>query len=329
MLWVAMVAATVSQVGCGSKDGGEAAKGSTSPTNSTANVATPGPASAAVTGGAIGAPAGVAPGGVAASAPAGDGMIPLHSLNLANPTKPEEVVGAFLEGMRTGNATVIESLLSTRARQEIKAKELVIAPIGSPQAQFEIGKAEFADPKDPNTVLVPSNWLEPGANGQIAGDYEVVWALVKEPTGWRICEMAVDTHQPGEEVQVVNFENLTEVASQSEAPRTAALPNAGTTAPPPASGGVPALPVSGSNGLPGTVPSGVPAGVPAVPGSNPSGLPSAGGVGLPPVNAPAGGAVPPPGIPAGAGSAPASLPPVSSGNFSLPPGSGAPPLRQK
>jgi len=184
-------------------------------------------------------------------------MVPLSSLNLANPTRPEEVVGAFLDGMRTGNAQVIESLLSTRARKEIADKGLDIAPIGSPQARFEIGVAQLADPKDPNTMLVSSNWIEPGTNGQNVGEYEVVWALIKEATGWRICEMAVDTHLEGEEIQVVNFENLSDVAPsdptappaapsagpQSEIPRTASLPNGPAPTAPPA--GLPPLP-SGS-----------------------------------------------------------------------------------
>jgi hypothetical protein len=206
--------------------------------------------------------------------------------------------------MRTGNAKVIESLLSTRARQEIVEKGLDIAPIGSPQARFEIGAAQLADPKDPNTVLVSSNWYEPGADGQIAGQYEVVWALIKEATGWRICEMAVDTHQEGEEIQVVNFENLSDLAPKdstsappagpatstnpaNEPARTASLPGSApaAAAPPPASsGGLPPLPPSNLPALPGG--NAGASGLPAIPaGSFPAG--SAGGAGgsgsLPPL----------------------------------------------
>lgn len=227
-------------------------------------------------------------GDVALSAPQ-DEMVPLSSLNLANPIKPEEVVGAFLEGMRTSNAQVIETLLSTRARQEIKAKGLEISPIGSPNASFEIGKAQQIDPKDPNVMLVSSNWIEPAAAGMPSTEYEVVWALIKEVDGWRICEMAVDTHTEGEEVQVVNFENLSEVVGEQPAERTAALPSASTQAPPP-SVNAPALPSLPA--LPAGAPQGgLPVGpsLPSTPGL--PALPASGGPSLP--------SVPQPSIPAG------------------------------
>jgi hypothetical protein len=232
-------------------------------------------------------------------------MIPLKSLNLTNPTKPEEIVGAFLEGMRTSNAKVIESLLSTRARQEIKAKGLEISPIGSPNASFEIGKAQQIDPKDSNVMLVSSNWIEPGTPGMPGSEYEVVWALIKEVDGWRICEMAVDTHTEGEEVQVVNFENLTEVVGEPTGERTASLPTAPTQGPanaPALPGTAPALPGT-APALPGTAPAlpGTAPGLPALPTGSGSSLPS-----LPSLPATSGPSLP--SIPSGA--SPAGLPPL-------------------
>jgi hypothetical protein len=324
MLWVALVAASVSQVGCGNKDADTTASASSGAAANAGGVGSNVDGSNPLAGSPV-STAG-SPNGVAAQ----ETMVPMNSLNLTNPTKPEEVVAAFLDGMRTGNAAVIESLLSTRARQEIKAKGLDIAPIGSPKAQFEIGKAEFADPKDPNTMLVSSNWLEPGSNGQPIGEYEVVWALVKEPNGWRICEMAVDTHQEGEEVQVVNFENLADIAPDPASARTAALP-AGATPPPSAPAYAPALPAGVPNLPAGSAPAfNAPAINPAAPPAfNPPAVnaPSAGGFappnpGLP---APAGGLPPAPG--AGLPSAPGALPPLPPGNFNLP-AAGAPSLRQ-
>ena len=204
IIWTATLAALVVQVGCGGGKKDELAD-SASPKKVAVNPAPLVTDAKDLASKPTGR--GAAPDSNAA-ADARDEMVPLSALNLANPTKPEEVVGAFLDGMRTGNAKVIEALLSTRARQEIKSKGLDIAPIGSPQAAFEIGKAQQIDPKDPNVMLVTSNWLEPGPKGAPVSEYEVVWALVKENDGWRICEMAVDTHIEGEEVQVVNFENL-------------------------------------------------------------------------------------------------------------------------
>jgi hypothetical protein len=279
-IWAATIAAMLGQVGCDSGKKDQVAQNGAAGTQA----GSPSPLAAPAT-----APSQAAP---------QDEMVPLSSLNLSNPTKPEEIVGAFLEGMRTSNAQVIESLLSTRARQEIKAKGLEISPIGSPMASFEIGKALQVDPKDPNVMLVTSNWIEPGAAGMPGSEYEVVWALIKEVDGWRICEMAVDTHTEGEEVQVVNFENLTEVVGESTGERTAALPAGSTQAPPPPAN-TPALPPALPSGAgqiqqPGT---GLPAaqGLPAAPG-----LPTAPGLpALPPSSGPSLPSVPPPAGPAG------------------------------
>ncbi|MCU0710349.1 MAG: hypothetical protein MUF23_18890 [Pirellula sp.] len=301
-LWMAIVAIGIAQIGCGGNSESTTA-GSTTAAGTQSETAAGQTASAAPSGLASAAAPNPAPSAL-------DAMVPMNSLNLANPTKPEEVVGAFLDGMRTGNAAVIEGLLSTRARKEIADKGLDIAPIGSPQARFEIGVAQLADPKDPNTVLVSSNWLEPGANGQPAGEYEVVWALIKEAAGWRICEMAVDTHQEGEEIQVVNFENLADVvpagtppapgpagAPQAEVPRTASNPNA-----------LPGIPNGPSAGpppaLPGNAPGAIPGSLPAVPAGNlPALPPSASGSGSLPA------------LPAGPSGGSGSLPPLPPAGF--------------
>lgn len=279
-IWAATIAAVLGQVGCDSGKKDQVAQQGGSDKQSSG--ASPLSAPAATTAG---------------QAAVQDEMVPLSSLNLSNPTKPEEVVGAFLEGMRTSNAQVIESLLSTRARQEIKAKGLEISPIGSPNASFEIGKALQVDPKDPNVMLVTSNWLEPGTAGMPGSEYEVVWALIKEVDGWRICEMAVDTHTEGEEVQVVNFENLTEVVGESSGERTASLPAGSTQAPPPP---------ANSPALPPAQPS-FPAGAgPSQPLQSPPAAP-----GLPALPPPSGPSLPSAPLPAG----PSGLPPLGgSGN---------------
>jgi hypothetical protein len=288
-IWAATFAAMLGQVGCNSGKKDQVAKD---------QGAAPVTASSA-TGGNGQALAGAA--GAASPAPQEE-MIPLKSLNLANPTKPEEIVGAFLEGMRTSNAKIIESLLSTRARQEIKAKGLEISPIGSPNASFEIGKAQQVDPKDPNVMLVSSNWIEPGAPGMPGSEYEVVWALIKEVDGWRICEMAVDTHTEGEEVQVVNFENLSEVVGEPTGERTASLPAGANPGP----ANAPALPAT-APGLPATAP-GLPATAPGLPGGLPS-LPTGTGPAspsLPALPPPSGASLP--NIPTGV--SPSGLPPL-------------------
>jgi hypothetical protein len=123
--------------------------------------------------------------------------------------------------------------------------------------------------------------------------------------GWRICEMAVDTHTEGEEVQVVNFENLTEVVGEPTGERTASLPTAPTQGPanaPALPGTAPALPGT-APALPGTAPGlpGTAPGLPALPTGSGSSLP-----GLPSLPATSGPSLP--SIPSGA--SPAGLPPL-------------------
>ena len=59
----------------------------------------------------------------------------------ATASDPKEVVRQFLDSMRQGNAPRLSSLLSSLAREEIKRKQLEIAPLGSPKAVFQVIQA--------------------------------------------------------------------------------------------------------------------------------------------------------------------------------------------
>lgn len=137
------------------------------------------------------------------------------------PSDPKEVVQLFLDSMRQGNGAQLSALLSTLAREEIKRKELEIAPLGSPLAVFAV--TEVA-PQE-GGMLVSSTWTEPDQPGQPATELEVVWELRLEPSGWRICGMAVDPRN-GDEVQVVDFERLEPEPVAQDPQRVASLPNA-------------------------------------------------------------------------------------------------------
>ena len=161
---------------------------------------------------------------------------------LTTPSDPKEVVRLFLDSMRQGNGAQLSSLLSSLAREEIKRKELEIAPLGSPLATFQILEAAEQD----GGMLVSSTWTEPEQPGQPASELEVVWELRKEPAGWRICGMAVDPKN-GDEVQIVDFEKLEpeQPAPTQDPQRVAALPNAPTGFP--ANSAVPAGNVQPTN----------------------------------------------------------------------------------
>lgn len=140
------------------------------------------------------------------------------------PSEPKEVVQLFLDSMRQGNGAQLSALMTTAAREEIRRKELVIDPLGSPLATFKIGDAA----QQADAMLVSSVWTEPGEKGEEPSELEVVWELRKEAAGWRVCGMAVDP-MTGDEVQVVNFESMEQEPTkvETEPARVASLPNAG------------------------------------------------------------------------------------------------------
>jgi hypothetical protein len=239
------------------------------------------------------------------------------------PSDPKEVVRLFLDSMRQGNATQLSMLLSTLAREEIKSKQLEIAPLGSPMANFQIQNAV----QEGDGMLVESTWTEPEQAGQPATELEVVWELRKETAGWRICGMAVDPKN-GDDVQIVNFEKLEPEQPPAQDPqRVAALPNAPTGFP--ASGNAPVgqnnqlqqpaggFPPATGNNLPG-------ANLPPAGnyGPAPTGFQSNQPMNLPnlPASQPAGG------LPQPSGNFGASnqLPPIVSGNSTLPPANSQP-----
>ena len=256
-----------------------------------------------------------------------------NGVALTTPSDPKEVVRLFLDSMRQGNGAQLSSLLSSLAREEIKRKELEIAPLGSPMANFQVISAAEHE----GSMLVESTWTEPEQPGQPATELEVVWELRKEPAGWRICGMAVDPKN-GDEVQIVDFEKLEPEKPAQDPQRMAALPNAPAGLPvnnaapignfpanngfapnnafpasnlPPAGNYAPAptgnfqpasnVPATGFQPV-GPTSSNYPANYPA---SLPNGLPQPGG--LPQPSAPYGNSK--------------QLPPIVPGNYSLPPAS--------
>lgn len=144
--------------------------------------------------------------------------------NVILPTDPKEIVGVFLDAMRSGNAEQLAALFTTAARSEIARQGISIAPPGSEKATFVIDGVVERD----GNVLVSSTWTEPSAGGVPAEEMEVVWVLRKENGNWRICEMAVDAGED-QELEVVNFEKLESPEQQAVRPpqgRVASLPTA-------------------------------------------------------------------------------------------------------
>lgn len=201
MLWIPVSAGLMFAIGCG--DSPKTAD-ATKPASSTAPSTAPSSASTA-----------------SATAPR-----PTSS-SASLPSEPKEVVQLFLDSMRQGNGAQLSALMTSAAREEIRRKELVIDPLGSPLATFKIGEAAQQE----DAMLVSSVWTEPGEKGEEPSELEVVWELRKETEGWRVCGMAVDP-MTGEDVQVVNFESMEQdpTGVAAEPSRVASLPNAAPAA---------------------------------------------------------------------------------------------------
>jgi hypothetical protein len=91
--------------------------------------------------------------------------------------KPDEVVRLFFEGLKTGDETKIQAMLTAKAR----ANDLI-----NPEprnASFQVGEVRFVSDA---IAHVPSVWTFFDEGGQKIGTDEAIWALRLEPEGWRI-----------------------------------------------------------------------------------------------------------------------------------------------
>ena len=122
------------------------------------------------------------------------------------PTVPAtDVVSQFLDEVRRGGEnSQAQQLLTQLAQSELKRIGRTVEPIGSPDASFTVTRGETV-PDDPNAMLVHSVWSEPNADGS-KSEYQVVWALQKEPVGWRISGLAMEV-DPAQDPIVLNFED--------------------------------------------------------------------------------------------------------------------------
>lgn len=116
------------------------------------------------------------------------------------------VVSEFLDRVRRGGAAQVEAarLLTARAQAECQRTGLQMGSMGSPDARFEVTRAESLPDSD-DAVLVHTLWIEPTAEDKEA-TYQVVWAMQREPEGWRISGLVMEM-EPGTEPIVVDFED--------------------------------------------------------------------------------------------------------------------------
>ncbi len=125
---------------------------------------------------------------------------------------PQEAVTEFLDALRSGNDKNAEALLTTKARQETAAHDMVVAPPGAPNATYTIGQVQHPDGQE-DAAYVSCTWSE--KNESDDSSYEVVWILRKESAGWRIAGMATQLAE-SEKPVFLNFEDLSQLAAELE-----------------------------------------------------------------------------------------------------------------
>ena len=130
--------------------------------------------------------------------------------NSSSDRGPGEVVGEFLEAVRTGNDQRAGELLSPLARQRTAEKEMVVAPPGSDTAKYRVGNVELTE----GQARVRSDWTDLDSDGLLHTD-EIVWMLRHEPSGWRIVGMATQVFADREAV-LLNFEEPEEMLRQQQ-----------------------------------------------------------------------------------------------------------------
>jgi len=117
-----------------------------------------------------------------------------------------DVVSQFLDEIRRGGQdSRAHELLTQKAQAELKRIGRTVQPIGSPDAGFQVTRAELV-PDEPDSALVHSIWSEPNGDGATSSDFQVVWAVEQEAGKWRISGlvMEVDPNQPP---VIIDFEN--------------------------------------------------------------------------------------------------------------------------
>jgi hypothetical protein len=143
--------------------------------------------------------------------PAGETALPdaeKEGIDETIPSEPKKIVRLFLDCMRKNDQSKMRLMLSSRAQEEQKRKQIEIAPIDSAKVTFRVLDAV----EDGDSTLVKSNWEVPKTSSDTSTpgeskSFEVVLELRKELRGWRICGMAVDGTN-GSQIQVIDFENL-------------------------------------------------------------------------------------------------------------------------
>src|SRR4051794_31234031 len=141
------------------------------------------------------APAATGASAAMASAPATGGNIaaeaagpPREPIAVPATASADQVVTVFLNSLRDGDSATTESLLTSKAREELAKHQLSVDVQSTPNATYQVQPA--ATPVgNPNGAHVTSVWTEKFDDGDET--YEIVWVLRRQQEGWRLAGMAM------------------------------------------------------------------------------------------------------------------------------------------
>lgn len=137
---------------------------------------------------------------------------------------PTDVVSQFLDEVRRGGeGSRANDFLTERARAELGKIGQSVQPLGSPDAQYRVTRSQEV-PGQQGSMLVHCVWSEPSENGD-KSDFQVVWAVQREPEGWRISGLAIEV-DPNQDPVVLDFEN-SELMARHLSPSTGAASQSG------------------------------------------------------------------------------------------------------
>ncbi len=122
---------------------------------------------------------------------------------LTRDTPPDQIVAAFLGALRNGDSGVAEALLTRRAHDETRKRDLTLQELGSPRAKFEVGVPKYLGTTK-NGAHVNTAWTEEKDGAVIS--YDVIWALRRQDSGWRVAGMGAQL-EPGQPLVYLNFED--------------------------------------------------------------------------------------------------------------------------
>ena len=144
--------------------------------------------------------------------------------------EPDQVVTVFLSALRAGDSPTTESLLTSKARQELDKHDLSVDVQSAPNASYQVRPAQLLQ-ADPNGAHVSSVWTEKFDDGEET--YEIVWALRRQAEGWRLAGMAMQLI-PGQTMQFLNFEDPEDMLRKKDEAIASLEPPAAETAQQPA-----------------------------------------------------------------------------------------------